>query len=167
VLLYRLTFANVNGHFEKLVETYNKIKDKSGDFDIVFLIGKVFNKDLEFGSINLLSRVASKLYILDNSEVGNVFKHKAVLSYELLPNVVMLGRSGYVDIDDIRIAFLNGSECQKFMSSIDRFKYTGSAYTREDIDNLLNDREELKVDILLLNTVPGIIYDELIKYNTF
>jgi hypothetical protein len=128
----------------------------------MFLIGNVFSKDSGFLKVKELEKVDAKVYIMDCSEVGVVFKHKAEM-HSLLENVVILGRSGYLEIEDLRIAYLNGSESQKFMSEIDKFKYTGSSYSRDDVDGLLNDREELKVDLFILNTIPGVIYDELIK----
>jgi hypothetical protein len=129
---------------------------------MLLLIGKVFNKDIGFEKISELNKIDSRIYILDNSEIGIVLKHKSGI-FNLSDNTVVLGRSGFIEVAGFRIAYLNGEENKKFLSEFDSYNYTGCFYSRDDIDLLLNEKEESKVDILLLNTIPSIIYDELIK----
>jgi hypothetical protein len=90
-------------------------------------------------------------------------KHKNKTDFNLFENVHILGRSGYIDTHDLRIAFLNGYENKKYLSEDEKFNFTGNYFSREDVDLFLNKKDELKVDILLLNCLPGVIYDELIK----
>jgi hypothetical protein len=79
--------------------------------------------------------------------------------------VTLLGRCGVFIFRGLRIAYLNGRENKKFLSEDEKFYYTGCYFSRNDIDRVIQDTQgsKLKTDILLLNSIPSIIYDEMAK----
>lgn len=152
----------MNGNFPKFVDIFKKIQDKSGHFDLIVLIGCVFNKDMDFSLVKLLDSLITKIVIFDSSEVGTLIKHKITDMFDLSDNVAVLGRSGVITVCDLKIAFLNGHENKKYLINDEKYKYTSSFFSRADVDILLKDN--FKVDLLLLHSIPTLIYDELIKY---
>ncbi len=161
-----LTFSNLNGNFEKFLEIFLKIKEKSGNYDLIILIGNVFNKNKDFSGVKDLEKLQTKILILDNSEVGIVLKHKLIYGeYALNEYVTILGRSGIYNHDNIRIAYLNGRENKKYLSEDVKHIYTSCFFSRDDVDKIISDAEnsKLKTDIILTNSMPQIIYDELLK----
>ena len=166
-----ISFANLNGDFIKFSEIFQKILDKSGEFDLVILIGHAFNIHKDFNQIRELEKFKMKFVILDQSEIGVVCKHKfGFENYEISDNVTILNRTGLYVYKDLRIAFINGKESQKFLSEDEKYKYTGFYFSREDveyltsgsIDNNLYDLQgSTKIDILLTNVIPSVILDEM------
>ena len=57
-------------------EIYLKITEKSGEFDLVILIGKVFSKEIPIPEIKILKNLKTKFLVMDNSEIGIISKHK-------------------------------------------------------------------------------------------
>lgn len=163
-----ITFSNINGNFEKFLEIFGKIKEKSGKFDLVILTGNLFNKNKEFSLVNALEKLETKIIIFDSSEVGIVGKHKLFEKvYELNEYVTILGRCGVYVYENIRIAYLNGRENKKYLDDNIKHIYTSCFFSRDDVDSLISDVEKsnLKTDILLTHSMPSIIFDELVKYD--
>ena len=98
---------------------------------------------------------------MDNSEIGIVAKHKILENHYLIENVILLGRSGNTILEDLRISFINGQENMKFL--LNDYSYTGNNFNRNDIETLVNCKDEMKTDILLINSIPSVFYDEIIK----
>ena len=49
-------FSNINGDFLKFSEILNKITMKSGNFDIIILLGKIFNLAKNFEGLEELKK---------------------------------------------------------------------------------------------------------------
>lgn len=158
-------FSNLNGEFDKFCEMFVKIKEKSGTFDLVILNGHVFNSKKDFSSIKELTKLNTKILIFDESEAGIVCKHQLLYNhYDLLDNITILGRSGIYSYNDLSIAYINGTESKKYLQDLEKFKYTSNYFSKEDIDRLIDQHNEnTKIDILLVNTIPSIFYDEMRK----
>lgn len=157
-------FSHINGNFSKFMEIYNKIKEKSGKMDLIILTGNVFNKDKNFDGIKELEKLETKILIFDQSEVGIVIKHKFFSNfYQYSENIVILGRSGYYNFFDITIAYINGKENKKYLREEEKFIYTSSFFNKDDVIKTIGLGEKEKIDILLINTIPGIFLDEMIQ----
>ena len=101
----RITFSHLYGSFDKFVETYEKITSKSGDFDIVFILGQNFTKNKSFSLITNLEKISKKtpIYILDCSPVGVIFKHKEKGITEIFKNIFILNRFGIFEIGNLHV----------------------------------------------------------------
>jgi hypothetical protein len=158
--------SNLNGEFDKFFEMFIKIKEKSGAFDLIILTGNVFNAKKDFSSIKELTKLNTKILIFDESEAGIVCKHQLLYTqYDLLENITILGRSGIYSYNDLTIAYLNGAESKKYLQDVQKFKYTSNYFSKEDIDRLID--QQNKIDVLLVNTITSIFYDEMRKYLFF
>jgi hypothetical protein len=150
------------------VEFYKKIKEKSGDFDLIILLGQSFKITKKLDDLKTLSNIITPIIIFDDSEIGVVSKHKIPYneSYELLENVKLVGRSGIIKIGNLAIAFLNGRENKKYLVDGIDYHYTSNFFSREDIESLVEENKKLKgeIDILLLNSIPSLFNDEIKKY---
>jgi len=146
---------------------------------MIFLIGRVFNKERNFSEISKLEKfnaTNTKFIIFDNSEIGAVVKHAYSTPFAYSDNITFLDRKGIITIDDIKIAYLSGLEDEKYLvennanSAFDFLNaiYTGNAFSREDFNELIKLKEETekeaKIDILLSHSVPNVILQEL--FNT-
>jgi len=161
-----ITFSNINGNFENFVEIFSKIKEKSGKFDLIILIGNIFNKSKYFSTVKELEKLQTKILIFDSSEVGIVTKHKlSYKEYELNDYVTILGRSGVYNFENIRIAYISGKENIKYLSDDVKYIYTTCFFSKGDFDKLISETEEscFKTDILLTHCMPSIIYEEILK----
>ena len=161
-----ILFSNINGDFQKFTELFSKIREKSGDFDLVILTGNVFNPNKNFSLVKQLDTINTKFLIFDQSEVGIVCKHRlGHENYKFSENIEILGRSGFYIHQGLRIAFLSGKENKKYLSEDEKYKYTSCYFSRDDIDMLIKDSNKfkMKTDILLINTLPSVIYDEMKK----
>lgn len=163
-----IVFPNIDGDFKKFSEMFNKITEKSGNFDLVFLTGNVFNISKDFSLLCEIEKLShmTKFIIFDSSEVGIICKHKLDYSHQhIKENITILGRSGIYSINGLRIAYMNGKENKKYLSEDDKFKYTSCYFSRDDI-YYLTDRtntKDIRVDILLLHSIPSILLNELLK----
>jgi hypothetical protein len=163
-----IVFPNIDGDFKKFSDMYKKITEKSGNFDLVFLTGNVFNSNKDFSLLNELEKLShtTKFIIFDSSEVGIVCKHKLDYSHQhIKENITILGRSGIYSINGLKIAYINGKENKKYLSEDDKYKYTSCYFSRDDVDYLIDStkNKESRVDILLLHSIPSTLYDEMLK----
>jgi hypothetical protein len=126
------------------------------------LLGKVFSNNSPLSDLKHLYNLNTKFIILDNSEVGTVIKHKIEQNTHEMNNITFLGRSGSIMISDIKIVYINGLELLKYLGQ-DEYCYTGGYYSREDVNRLILPNEKTKTDILLVNTMPSVLFDELSK----
>lgn len=179
-----ITFANTLGAFDKCVEYYEKAKAKTGDFDIMFLIGNVFAKNKQINLTEELLKISQTvpIYILginndnhhesiDISPIGIVHKHRSsdIIPIEIKKNIFLLGRCGVIEVKGVKIGYLNGLENKMYLDN-QRYKYTGEYFDIDDF-NRLNDymnsyRDLIGIDILLLNCIPSPLYNE-IMYSFF
>ena len=189
--------SNIYGNFAQVVSQISRISSKNGKFDLIILNGIVFNEKSGISGISDLLTLDTKVVILDVSSVGILMKHiqvdevnclikgsegyfsdylnnKYIFGEEYIrlnETIYILKRSGVVNIDGLRIAFLNGYESKEFSylenldekTSKERYNfsrkyYTSSYFTKPDVERLF---EESNIDILLLNSLPEIIYNEL------
>jgi hypothetical protein len=161
-----IVFPHINGDFVKFAEMFQKIRDKSGSFDLVFLTGNVFNPAKDFALVKELEILSTttKFLIFDSSEVGIVCKHNIGYSHQhLSENITILGRSGFYNINGLKVAYLNGRENKKYLSEDEKYKYTSGFFSRDDVDFLTSKKMEMKTDILLINSIPSLILDEMVK----
>jgi hypothetical protein len=168
-----ISFSNINGDFVKFSEIFQKILDKSPNFDLVILLGSVFNIHKDFSQVKELEKFSTKFLILDDSEIGVVTKHKfGNENYTMSEKVTILGRSGVLYFKDLRIAYLNGKENKKFLSEDEKYKYTSFFFSRDDVENLTDFNKNniditsftssnVKTDFLLTNCIPSIIFNEM------
>jgi len=152
-----------------------KIIEKTGSYDIIFLIGKVFDKEKNFSEISKLEKINTKFIIFDSSEIGAFLKHTFSSPYNFSDNITFLDRKGVITIHDIKIAYLSGFEEEKYLlenysnSAFDFTKaiYCGNAFNKEDVNSLIKLREETekdsKIDIFLSHCVPNINFQELVN----
>lgn len=142
---------------------------------MIFLIGKVFDKEKNFKEILRLEKIQTKFIIFDSSEVGSIIKHSFTSPYYFSDNIIFLDKKGIISIDTLKIAYLSGFEEEKFLlenysnSNFDFTKaiYHGNAFNKEDINTLIKLKDESekdsKIDIFLSHTVPNVIFQELIN----
>lgn len=171
----RIFISNIFGNFEKLIDILHKISEKSGNFDIIFLIGKVFNIEKSFNEIFKLEKIDSKFIIFDSSEVGNIIKHKYSEPLIFSEKITILDRKGIFTIDGFKIGYLSGFENEDYikenlknpnMPDYTKAYFTGDKFKRDDVLDLLKEKEENKnliIDILLTHSIPSIIFQELLK----
>jgi hypothetical protein len=74
---------------------------------LIILLGCVFSKEKNFDLISNLEKICLKstVYILDYSSVGTIIKHKRNENnfIELKKNLFLLGRSGIIDFNGIKV----------------------------------------------------------------
>ena len=96
-----------------MIEILKKIQDKSGLFEIVFLIGKSFSLNSEFAKLSELELLSNQfiiygktyILILDYSEIGSTIKHKHPKGIKLRENVYLLGRSGIYELNNFTVSY--------------------------------------------------------------
>ena len=155
--------SNAYGNFTKVNDLYTKISTKSGDVDVMILIGEVFNQAEKFSALNLLSNLKCKIIIFDSSSISSVLKAKINYSpYEYSSNITILGRSGIFEFKGLKIGYLNGYEDNKFLTK-EKKLYTGDAFSYYDIEKFIDKTkiENDKIDILLLSSIPQVFAHEL------
>ncbi len=147
-----LIISNVFGNFNNLIDLYNKITIKNGEFNILILIGNVFSLSENFSNLELLKSLkCNKIIIFDNSNVSEIIKSKFNYStFNYTEKIIFLTRSGIFNIFNITIAYLNGKENINFLK--ENFILKSNFYNKEDIKNLINQKTEnnKKIDLLLL-----------------
>ena len=158
-----LIISNVFGNFNNLIDLYNKITIKNGEFNILILIGNVFSLSENFSSLELLKSLkCNKIIIFDNSNVSEIIKSKFNYStFNFTEKIIFLTRSGIFNIFNINIAYLNGKENINFLQ--ENFIFTSNFFNKEDIKNLINQKTEnnKKIDLLLLSNLPSIFFKEI------
>lgn len=157
--------SQLNGQIQKFIDTFWDLLNDTQEPMLVILMGKVFNPEKDFSQLKGLEKLERvRFLILDESEVGIVIKHKILYShYDLAGNITLLGRSGVYTFNGLRIMYLNGEERLKYLFRNRKYHYTSSCFSREDLDKLIDENliEGLQTDILLLNTLPSIIFNDL------
>ena len=158
-----LIISNVFGNFNNLIDLYNKITIKNGEFNILILIGNVFSLSENFSNLELLKSLkCNKIIIFDNSNVSEIIKSKFNYStFNYTEKIIFLTRSGIFNIFNINIAYLNGKENINFLQ--ENFIFTSNFFNKEDIKNLINQKTEnnKKIDLLLLSNLPSIFFKEI------
>lgn len=163
-------------------DTLLKISEKSGNFDVVFLLGKVFDKEKPFNEVFSLEKIPSKFIIFDSSQAGIIIKHKFSSPFNLTENIILLDRKGVLDIEGIKVAYLSGLENENFLvenkaSLYDYCQaiYTGENFNKDDINHLLklkignsdeSNNIKSKIDILLTHSIPSVCFQELLNSKT-
>ena len=153
-----LIISNIFGKFQNLIDLYNKIIKKSGEFDILILIGNVFSLSENFSSIELLKSLKCKIVIFDNSAVSEIIKSK-FSTFNFAENIIFLGSSGITTISNINIAFLTGKENLKFLQ--ENFIFSSNFFTKENLLDLQTQKSQKKIDLLLLSNLPSIFFKEI------
>jgi hypothetical protein len=157
----------------------NKIISKSGNFDIIFLIGKIFDISKQFSDIFKLEKIESKFIIFDNSEVSYIVNHKFSDPFYLTPNIILLNRNGIYTIDNIKIAYFSGLENEKYLSltknalnysqgqDLNDIIYSREYFKREDVEKIIRIKEDNEkdalIDILISHSAPSIILQDLLN----
>jgi len=59
-----------------------------------------------------------------------------------------------------KVAYLNGLENFKFLYD-EKYKYTGCYFDKDDFHGLKAHYKDVKIDILLMNNIPSVFFDEI------
>jgi len=155
------------------VDALTKIIEKSGGYDVIFLIGKVFNKQNTLKDILILEKINSFFIIFDNTEIGRIIKHLNSNPFNFTENILFLDRSGIITVKGLKIAYLSGYENENYLlensnnifsSDYCQTIFTGEFFNREDVNKLIKiDNQIDKIDIFVSHTIPNIIFQELIN----
>ena len=165
---------NIKGNIQRLNIILEKLKANI-DIDYLFLTGEVFNLQttqedifkIQFGGI---------IIIFDSSSFGEIIKQKNEYNTYILKNIIFLGKSGIFSPEDtcMNIAYLSGNEIKEFLEKnsdkINQQQYSNKYYKYKDIENLINNFIELKInkkdnkiDFFLINNFPQSLYNKYIN----
>ena len=160
-----LAFGDVNGNFDKLFNTVERLNERAGPFSAVLCSGRFFQPD---GSANdeLLPylqgrlQVAVPTYFIVGGEDANPVDGLPADGGDLCKNLTFLGRAGCRRLPNgLKVAYLSGAYDSRRFDESGVFHRGGSSfkpfYLREDVQRVVDaastgEEEELAgVDVLM------------------
>mgnify|MGYP001969550677 FL=1 len=160
-----LAFGDVNGNFDKLFNTVERLNERAGPFSAVLCSGRFFHPD---GSANdeLLPylqgrlKVAVPTYFIVGGEDANPVDGLPADGGDLCKNLTFLGRAGCRRLPNgLKVAYLSGAYDSRRFDESGVFHRGGSSfkpfYLREDVQRVVDaastgEEEELAgVDVLM------------------
>ena len=153
---------NVKGNIDRLNLILNKIS-RQNTIDYLILTGEVFSlvtKEEDILSINF----KGSIIIFDSSPLGEIIRTKYEYNNYILKNNIFLAKSGIFTPNNssLNLAFLSGIEAQEFIDKRNpksNLSYTNIFYRYKDIQNIINNYKNNKIDFFLINTFPQCLYE--------
>lgn len=155
-----LVAADLEGHFDFLIDKLNGFIAKGESFDLVLCVGKTLSHTFDMRRFTQSDKplIPIPLYFIDSGEFSSILSTLYPDGKEIAPNLHYLGRCGFKVINGLNIAFLSGILNDKFPEIEDRTNYYGPFYTRNDLSTIYaqvrSNVTELDVDILLTAEWP-------------
>ena len=164
---------NIKGNITRLNVILDSISKKN-QIDYLFLTGEVFTLSTKKEDILSIKFKGKNIIIFDSSPIGEIIKSKYEYNNYLLDNIIFLGRSGILTLNNssINIAFLSGKETKELLDKSNlgfNLLYTSEFYKYKDIENIIKQYNDLKnkannkIDFFLVNSFPQSLFERYIK----
>lgn len=172
-----------NGNFEVIILTGEVFNKNKGLDDIHLLFDFNDSKFVIFDN-SPISNILKHNFEIDNKLISNYkyfLKYKDHNCIQLNNNIYLLINSGVININNLNIAFIQGFEhpdmlmytnnnnnynCNTNSKNFNNRIFFGSYFRKQDYI-FMEDVIHKKIDILLLHSLPKLMYDEFIYTNYF
>ena len=157
-----LICADLEGHFDFLIERLKAFISKGEHFDLVLCVGKTLSHTFDMRKFTHSDKPVMPIpfYFIDSGEFSSVLMTLYPDGKEIAPNLHYLGRSGIKIINGLSIAFLSGMVNTKFPEIEDHSDYCGPYYTHNDVTDIYSRLKKIPggdigIDILLTSEWPS------------